>query len=385
MKLIKCYLTNTGWYKNASSNSKPVGILWHDTDGGNTNIKRYVQPMETDANYNELIDIIGKNPYNNDWNHSGRDAGVNAFIGKIADGSIATVQTGPWEKTPYGCGAGSLGSCNGYDLTSGTRKWTGTHWIQFEICDDKYKDKKYFDQVYKEACELTAYLCKLYDIDPMGTVDFCGIKVPTITCHGEATQLKVGGSHEDVYKWFRALGLPQNMEQVRRDVAALMGIDTEVFAIGDVVKIKQGVTTYANGKTMPDWVKRAKLYVRLFVDSDKVKISTLEEGAITGTVYLTDIEFYETKEDTVVETPAPKEETEVKEPELEIKPETPKEEPKKEEPVKEETVEDKEQIDKEIIDDIDDVLSEQEKGMIDNLLVLLKNFLYKLVALFKKK
>lgn len=45
------------------------GILWHSTGSNNPYIKRYVQPHETDANYDEMIALLGKNQYGNDWNH----------------------------------------------------------------------------------------------------------------------------------------------------------------------------------------------------------------------------------------------------------------------------------------------------------------------------
>jgi hypothetical protein len=69
----------------------PLGILWHSTGANNPTIKRYVQPLKTDSNYTEIINLIGLNPYNNDWNHIERQAGLNAWIGKLADGTVAAV------------------------------------------------------------------------------------------------------------------------------------------------------------------------------------------------------------------------------------------------------------------------------------------------------
>lgn len=108
-----------------------------------------------------MITLIGKNKYNNDWNHIDHQAGLNAWIGKLADGSVTTLQTMPWDYRPWGCGSGKNGSCN-------------NGWIQFEICEDGLTDANYFNKVYKEACELTAYLCKLYNINPHGTVNVNG-------------------------------------------------------------------------------------------------------------------------------------------------------------------------------------------------------------------
>ena len=51
------------------------------------------------------------------------NAGLNAFIGYLRDGSVSTIQTMPWNFRPWGCGSGIKGSCN-------------NGWIQFEICED---------------------------------------------------------------------------------------------------------------------------------------------------------------------------------------------------------------------------------------------------------
>lgn len=300
MNLIKCYQTNSTWYKGARSGSKPVGVLWHDTAGGNPTLKRYVQPCETDANYDEMIALLGKNKYGNDWNHIEREAGLNAWIGQLADGSMATVQAGDWDKHPWGCGGGNKGSCNGYIKKDGKTAWVDQHWIQFECCDDGYKDEAYFKRVYKEACEFTAYICELYDIDPLGTVMFNGVEVPTILCHADSYKLGLGGNHGDIYSWFKKFGY--DMTNVRNDVAALMNKTTTqpetatTFHKGDVVKIKDGVTTFYNGSKMASWVPKSTLYVRGFKGNDGVIISTLKEGDITGTVFATDLVLVESVE-----------------------------------------------------------------------------------------
>lgn len=210
-KPIVCMQTNSKCYKNTGI-MNPVGILWHSTGCNNPNLKRYVQPLTTDANYNEIIKLLGKNTYGNDWNHVNVDAGLNCWIGKLADGSVATVQTMPWNYRPWGCGSGFRGSCN-------------NGWIQFEICEDTLNDANYFNKVYKEACELTAYLCKLYNIDPNGTVAYNGITVPTILCHADSNKLGLGSAHVDVLHWFPKFG--KNMTTVRQDVAALLNGNEE--------------------------------------------------------------------------------------------------------------------------------------------------------------
>lgn len=203
---LVCMMTNSTCYKQTRK-MDIKGVLWHSTGANNKTIKRYVQPSENDKNCQSLIVKIGKNTSRTDWNHSSQQAGVNAWIGALADGSVAAVQTLPWNYRPWGCGSGPKGSCN-------------TGWIQFEICEDNLSDPNYFAKVYKEACELTAYLCKTYNINPNGFVNVNGVTVPTILCHQDSYQLGLGSNHADVYHWFKKYG--KDMATVRKDVAALM-------------------------------------------------------------------------------------------------------------------------------------------------------------------
>jgi hypothetical protein len=112
-KPLVCMMTNSTCYKETYT-LNPVGILWHSTGCNNPTLKRYVQPSDNDPDYKELINLIGKNKYNNDINHLENyyGGGLNAWIGKLADGSVTTLQTMPWNYRPWGCGKGYNGSCN---------------------------------------------------------------------------------------------------------------------------------------------------------------------------------------------------------------------------------------------------------------------------------
>lgn len=220
LNLIKCFQTQGAWY-NQTTNGTPVGVCWHDTGAGNPTLKRYVQPSTNDPQYDYFINLLGKNNNGNHWNRmAANQAGLNAWIGQLADGSVATVQAGPWEKRPWGVGSGKYGSLNG-DKNVPNDKF----WIQFEICDDYAHNqpcrKAYFEQAYQQAVEFTAYICQLYNIDPFGTVEYRGKQVPTICCHYDSYKLGFGSNHGDVYQWFNRFG--KTMDDVRKDVGALMG------------------------------------------------------------------------------------------------------------------------------------------------------------------
>ena len=186
----------------------PKAVLWHDTGCNNKNIRRYVQPLTSDKDYQKIIDILGKNPNGNDWNHAERQAGVNAFIGVDKDGNVITCQTLPWDMRPWGCGAGKYGSENDYA-------------IQFEICQDAKKDKVYAQKCYDEAVKCTAWLCEQYGIDPKGTHKNNGVTVQNILCHYDSWGLGLGSNHDDIYDWFPSL-IGKDMIDVRNDVYALM-------------------------------------------------------------------------------------------------------------------------------------------------------------------
>lgn len=224
-KPLVCMQTHSDCYTRTNKSMTVKGVLWHSTGANNPTLKRYVQPWDSSANKehaentytnNKWIELLGKNSNGNDWNHISRSAGLNCWIGKLADGTVTTVQTMPWEYKPWGCGAEGLAYC------------CNDGWIQFEICEDGLKDTDYFSKAYKEACEITAYLCKMYNIDPLGTVSFGGKQVPTILCHADSYKLGVGGNHGDVYNWFKYHG--KTMDSVRQDVLAILnGADPVVI------------------------------------------------------------------------------------------------------------------------------------------------------------
>ena len=208
-KPLVCMMTQSTCYKGTRKFT-PKGVLWHSTGANNPWLKRYVQPDDNAADRTEWLNRLGKNAYNNDWNHIERQAGLNFWIGKLADGTVAAVQTMPWDYRPWGCGSGSKGSCN------------NTH-IQFEICEDGLTDQNYWNAVYKEACEMTAYLCKMFNINPKGTTVCNGVTVPTIIDHIGSHALGLGSNHGDVQHWSRKNG--KTMDSVRNDVAAILAGD----------------------------------------------------------------------------------------------------------------------------------------------------------------
>lgn len=210
-KPLVCMQTNSTCYKG--TRKMPIkGVLFHSTGCNNPNLKRYVQPSDGVSNYDEMIKLLGKNTANTDCNHIDRSAGLNAWIGRLEDGTVASVQTMPWDYRPWGCGSGRYGSCN-------------DGWIQFEICEDDLNSEDYFNKGYNEAVELTAYLCKMCGLNPLGSVNVNGVSIPVITCHADSHKLGFGSNHGDVNHWFPKYG--KSMNTVRDDVARLLSNNVE--------------------------------------------------------------------------------------------------------------------------------------------------------------
>ena len=198
MRLIQCILTENDCYKT-NQWITPRGCMIHSTGANNPTLKRYVQPLETDEDYDQLIDLLGYNRNQNDWNRPGTNACVHGFIGKLADGSIASIQTLPWNMRGWHAGKGSRGSAN------------DTH-ISFEICEDGLEDRAYFEAVYQAAVELTASLCRQFDLDPQAD----GV----VICHSEGHARGIASNHADVMHWLPRFG--RDMDDFRADVAKKM-------------------------------------------------------------------------------------------------------------------------------------------------------------------
>ena len=188
MNLHKLIFTENACYK-AGKKITVKGIMVHSTGANNPNLRRYVGPDDG---------LLGENQYNNHWNTyhpGGREVCVHGFIGKLKDGTIATYQTLPWDHRGWHAG----GSAN------------NTH-IGFEICEDGLADATYFKEVYQEAVELCAYLCKLY-----------GRTEKNIICHSEGYRQGVASNHGDVMHWFPKHG--KSMDTFREAVKALLSAE----------------------------------------------------------------------------------------------------------------------------------------------------------------
>lgn len=173
MNLTQHLLTNNNCYK-AGQHITVRGLMLHSTGANNPKLSRYVPAWDVPK-------------------PEGLDKCAHGFIGKDANGNIATIQTLPWNMRGWHAG----GSAN-------------DGFIGVEICEDDLTDHEYFAAVYKEAVEVFAYLCKTY-----------GLTEKNIICHSEGHAQGIASNHADVMHWFPKHG--KSMNTFRADVKSSLG------------------------------------------------------------------------------------------------------------------------------------------------------------------
>lgn len=229
MNLYELLLIKNDCYK-ANKKITVKGIMVHSTGANNPNLRRYVGPDDG---------LLGVNTNNNHWNQplpDGQQKCVHAFIGKLANGVIATYQTLPWDHRGWHAGG----------------KANDTH-IGFEICEDGLTDKGYFNSIYQEAIDLCVHLCKQFNLTERD-----------IICHSEGAKLGIASNHGDVMHWFPKHG--KSMDTFRADVKKLLG----------------GINM-AGKDTPSDWAKAAWIWanVKGYMDGTRPKDNvTREEFAV---------------------------------------------------------------------------------------------------------
>ena len=124
------------------------------------------------------------------WNKPGVEKCVHAFVARDR-----AIQTLPWIIRGWHAGTGTSG-----------RSANNTH-ISFECCEpaghtyrggemvgyDVAANQAYFDDIYHNAVQLTALLCRQYSLDPL--------EPGVVICHAEGYDLGIASQHGDVLQW----------------------------------------------------------------------------------------------------------------------------------------------------------------------------------------
>ena len=227
MNLTEHILTENDCWK-AGRTIVPVGVMVHSTGVAQPNVDVFL----------------------NTWNRPGVEKCVHAFVSRDR-----VTQTLPWNWRGWHAGTPPGGGLSA----------NNTH-ISFEILEpaghtyeggvmvgyDVEKNADYFADVYRNAVELTAMLCRQYGIDPEGGV----------VDHAEGYLRGIATNHTDVEQWFPKHG--KSMDSFRTDVKTLLegGEDhltqekfNEMFAVAMTAYRAEVNGRPASGWAREDWDK----------------------------------------------------------------------------------------------------------------------------------
>lgn len=198
--IYRLYFSKSDCFR-ANVRQTPTGVQVHSTGANNPRLKRYVQPDDG---------RLGKNAYGNHHNRAGNVC-ASAYIGKLADDTVAIYQVLPWNIRCWLSGNGANGNAN--------RKG----YIGFEICEDGLTDESYFRAaVMGAAVNLTAHLCLLH-----------GITTDTVRDHRELHDMGLASNHGDILHWLRKYGLTMNDFRAEVEKAMDEGVEAEYIDAGE--------------------------------------------------------------------------------------------------------------------------------------------------------
>ena len=292
----KKYMTNNDCYKEYNPMT-PEGLMLHSVG--------CPQP-------NPLV-------FWNSHNQPSKWVAVHAFVGA----SDEVLQCLPWNIEGWHAGGSANKTYIGVEMTEpDCIKYTsGSNFT----CSDLPRARKHVEKAYRTAIELFAHLCKQFRLNPM--TDIIG--------HAEGYKLGIASNHADPEHLWKQLGMGYTMDTFRQAVKEAMNEQPQTttlyrvrkswedaksqlgafssldnaknladknsgyyvfnesgkclypevitFAVGDKVMLTADATVYGKSTRFSSWVYNTKLYVRQVKD-DRVVISTVKSGAITGSV-----------------------------------------------------------------------------------------------------
>lgn len=225
------------------------------------------------------------NAFVRQWNSPNASrACVHAFI----DGNTGQVyQTLPWDHRAWHCGGNANSTHIGVEMCEpACIKYTqGASFT----CSNQEEAGALVKRTYESAVKLFAFLCKKYNLDPLGD----GV----IISHKEGHGRGVASGHGDPEHLWKGLNtaytmdgfrkaVKQEMDKNRKDsqgavqqpdtVPAPKSTTKDSIQPGDAVRIAPDAVYYT-GKTMPDWVKKDQWIVKS-VSGDRAVIDKNVSG-----------------------------------------------------------------------------------------------------------
>lgn len=199
----------------------------------------------------------------NNWNNSSTNVCVHGFI----DGNDGTIyQTLPWNHRGWHCGSGSNGSGNnthiGVEMCEpACIKYTGGSSF---TCSDIATAKAVAKRTYEAAVELFAYLCKKYNLNPLGD----GV----IISHKEGHSRGIASNHGDPEHLWNGLGMGYTMNTFRQAVKAKMD--------GGSITAPSTPTTPSSSTPSNTNFPKTPFIVRVIIDDLNIRKSP--NGALVG-------------------------------------------------------------------------------------------------------
>lgn len=264
LTIYRMFFKDSDCYRSGTRQTSR-GVQVHSTGANNPNLRRYVQPDDG---------RLGRNTNGNSHNRPGVDVCASAYIGKLADGTVAVYQTLPWDMRCWISGKGKNGNANrlGY--------------IGFEICEDDRTDLIYFNQaVMGAAVNLTAHLCQIMGVRPDDVLErYAEGDALAVMDHSELAARGLASNHADITHWLRAFG--RRMNDFRREVQDAMDEGVEV--------------TYIDAEGKEEWIetdKEMEVYasnggytnLRDLPDTESVALEKLRNGDIVRVTAMTGV------------------------------------------------------------------------------------------------
>lgn len=250
LTIYRRYFYDSDCY-NAARVQEQRGVQVHCTTKGASQLKRWVGPDDG---------RLGKNQYNNHHNRPGGDVCANAYIGKLADKTVACYQTLPWDYQCWLSGSYENGNANklGY--------------IGFEIASDNWDDEAYLrEAVMGVSVNLTAYLCSM--LGPLGTTPTTVLqeyeqgKALAVMDHKELRKVRLASNHGDITNWLSQFGL--TMDDYRKAVEEAMEEGVEVTYVDVTTGIRPTIRKGDKGedvRALQDMLNAFRQYGGLEVD-----------------------------------------------------------------------------------------------------------------------
>lgn len=195
MKLIKQYVTKSDCYK-AGKKISVKGLMIHSVGCSQPKASVFI----------------------NTWNKAGASACVHAII--EPGGNVYQIL--PWNHRAWHCGGAGNNTHIGVEMTEpATIRYTsGSGWKE---TGNGKNTRSHVMATYKYAVELFAYLCKLYNLNPLAD----GV----IISHSQGHSRGIASNHGDVEHIWKKYGL--TMSQFRKDIKAAMKGGTSSEATPD--------------------------------------------------------------------------------------------------------------------------------------------------------